>query len=42
MARAKLGDKVRVRYTGSLQDGSVFDSNEKKDPFEFTLGEISR
>ena len=39
MAQAKLGDKVRVRYTGSLKDGSVFDSNEKKDPFEFTLGE---
>ena len=40
MAQAKLGDKVRVHYIGTLEDGSVFSSTyEEDEPFEFTIGE---
>lgn len=39
MAPAKLGDMVRVHYTGTLSDGAVFDTSADMDPLEFTLGE---
>ncbi len=38
MAVAKSGDKVKVHYVGTLDDGSVFDSTEGVEPFEFTIG----
>jgi len=38
MSVAKSGDTVRIHYTGTLSDGSVFDSSEGRDPLEFTLG----
>ena len=33
------GSKVKVHYTGTLNDGTVFDSSEEKQPLEFTIGE---
>ncbi len=38
MTDAKSGDTVRIHYTGTLEDGSTFDSSEGRDPLEFTLG----
>ena len=34
----KKGDKVKVKYTGYLEDGSTFDSNEDKDALLFEVG----
>lgn len=38
MSEAKSGDTVRIHYTGTLADGTTFDSSEGRDPLEFTLG----
>lgn len=38
MTQAKTGDTVHFHYTGTLSDGSVFDSSEGREPLAFTLG----
>lgn len=38
MAHARTGDTVRINYTGTLEDGAVFDSSDGRDPLEFVVG----
>jgi len=38
MATVKSGDTVSIHYTGTLGDGSTFDSSEGRDALEFVVG----
>ena len=35
---AKAGDTVNIYYTGTLDDGTIFDSNVNGSPLTFTVG----
>jgi len=39
MSKASAGDTVKVNYEGRLEDGTVFDSSDKRGPISFQLGE---
>ena len=36
--KAENGSTVKVHYTGTLEDGTVFDSSEGREPLQFTVG----
>jgi len=39
MDQTKTGDKVKVYFTGYLEDSTIFGSTMDEEPFEFTIGE---
>lgn len=38
MKQVKNGDRVKIHYTGKLEDGNVFDSSKNRPPLDFIVG----
>ena len=38
MSKAAAGNKVKVHYTGKLDNGDIFDSSTGREPLEFEIG----
>ena len=38
MQQVKTGDTIKVHYHGTLNDGSIFDSSNGREPLEFEVG----
>ncbi len=38
MQQVKNGDTIKIHYKGRLDDGTVFDSSEGRDPLQFEVG----
>jgi peptidylprolyl isomerase len=39
MQKARIGDRVKIHFTGRLHDGTLVESSRDNDPVEFTIGE---
>ncbi len=41
MDPAKIGDNVKIHYTGRLATGEIFDTSKDREPLEFKIGDKS-